>query len=304
MTNPVVLLPLLLQAAAPVVQPAPVPVAPSASAQAAAAPGDPLPEDWVTIPDDEILVMTLAKGGMVAIRLAVPYAPIHIGNVRKLALAHWWDGTSIYRAQDNYVAQWGDASGKKPLPPGLVATPPAEYDRPGASAVARLGRRDPYADWAGYSRDGWPMAGNFQSEWLTHCYGMVGVGRDMAPDTGNGAELYAAIGHGPRALDRNVALIGRVVDGVEHLSTLPRGTGDLGFYATEAERTPIASIRLASDMPEAARPRYQYRKPDSPRFAAWIAGRENRQPPFFMVPAGGADICNAMPPVRRLPMGG
>ena len=57
----------------------------------------------------------------------------------------------------------------------------------------------------------------------------------------------------------------------------------------------------ASDLPEGERPRYQYRRTANPRFAAWIAGRENRTPPFFTVPAGGADICNAMPPVRRRP---
>ncbi len=281
----------LLQGAAPPPSPPPPP---------AAAAADPLPEDWVAIPDDEVMVITLKTGGTIAVRLAPGIAPVHVANIRALAAAHWWDGDGIYRLQDNYVAQWGDASGKKPLPAGVVANPPPEYERPGTSAVARLGRRDPYADWAGYTRDGWPLAGNFQTEWVPHCYGMVGAGRDMAPSTGSGAELYAAIGHGPRALDRNVAIVGRVVEGIERLSSLPRGTGDLGFYKTEAEHVPIATVRLASEIPPAARPRYEYRRTDNVRFTAWISGRENRQPPFFVVPAGGADICNAMPPVRRV----
>ncbi|WP_188659876.1 peptidylprolyl isomerase [Sphingomonas metalli] len=293
---------LLLQAASQTPPPAAAAPAPAAAPPAAPTPADPLSEDWVTIPDDEMLILTLARGGTVAIRLAAPYAPVHVANIRRLAAARWWDaGASVYRVQDNYVAQWGDATEKKPLPADVVANPPPEYERAGASAVARLGRRDPYADWAGFSRDGWPLAGNFQTEWLPHCYGMVGVARDLAPSTGSGAELYAVIGHGPRALDRNVAIVGRVVDGIERLSSLPRGTGDLGFYVGEGERAPIASARLASDLPEAGRPRFQYRRSDNPRFTAWIAGRENRQPPFFVVPAGGADICNAMPPVRRVP---
>ena len=133
------------------------------------------------------------------------------------------------------------------------------------------------------------------------CYGMVGVGRDMAPSTGSGAELYAVIGHGPRHLDRNIALVGRVIEGMEYLSALPRGSADLRFYKTEAERTPILSIRLASDMPAAERPRFDYRAADNPRFAAYVRDRENRQPPFFTVPAGGADICNVPPQVRRRP---
>ena len=285
----------LLQAASPV-PPAVAPVAATSSS-----PADPLPEDWVALPDDEVMVITLANGGTIAIRLAPSLAPVHVANIRKLVADRWWDGTSVYRVQDNYVAQWGDATEKKPLPAGIVANPPPEYERPGTSAVARLGRRDPYADWAGYSRDGWPLAGNFQAEWMPHCYGMVGVGRDMAPSTGSGAELYVAIGHGPRALDRNVALVGRVLEGMERFSVLPRGTGDLGFYKTEGERVPIATVRLASELPAAGRPRYEYRRTDNPRFTAWIAGRENRQPPFFVVPAGGADICNALPPERRTP---
>jgi hypothetical protein len=94
---------------------------------------------------------------------------------------------------------------------------------------------------------------------------------------------------------------GRIVDGIEWLSSLPRGTGDLGFYKTPAEYSPIVSARLASDLPAAGRPHFQYRATTNPRFAAWIASRENRTPPFFTVPAGGADICNALPPVRRAP---
>src|SRR3546814_1513538 len=84
---------------------------------------------------------------------------------------------------------------------------------------------------------------------IFQCYGAVGVGRNMSPDTGSGAELYAVIGHAPRHLDRNIAVVGRVISGIEHLSSLPRGTEALGFYKTEAERTPIASIRIASELP-------------------------------------------------------
>ncbi|MEG3164708.1 peptidylprolyl isomerase [Sphingomonas sp. PB2P19] len=281
---------LLLALAAPQAGPAPT------------LPSDPAPADWVAIPDDQLLVFTLASGKTVTVRLAPAYAPVHVANIRALAAARWWDaGTSVYRLQDNYVAQWGDATEKKPLANGVVANPPSEYEHAGPTAVARLGRRDPYAEWAGYSRDGWPLAGNGASEWLPHCYGMVGVGRDMAPSTGSGAELYAVIGHGPRALDRNIAVVGRVIDGIEWLSSLPRGTGELGFYKTPAEYSPIVSARLASDLSAATRPHFQYRATTNARFTAWIASRENRAPPFFTVPAGGADICNAMPPVRRAP---
>ncbi|MDR6114683.1 MULTISPECIES: peptidylprolyl isomerase [unclassified Sphingomonas] len=287
---------IVLFLAALLAQASPSPAPPATQAS------DPLPGDWIAVPDDELLIFTLSNGRTVTVRLAAGQAPVHVANIRALARAHWWDaGTSVYRVQENYVAQWGDATEKKPLPPGIVANPPAEYVRAGNSAVARLSRPDPYAAWAGYSRDGWPLAGDAASEWIPHCYGMVGVARDLAPSTGTGAELYTIIGHSPRGLDRNIAMAGRVIDGMEALSTLPRGTGDLGFYKDEAQRLPILSARLASELPAAQRPHYQYRETASPRFAAWIKGRENRKNDFFTVPAGGVDICAALPPVRKAP---
>jgi peptidylprolyl isomerase len=271
-------------------------------APVAVASADPLPGDWAAVPDDEVMVLTLANGGTVTLRLAAGMAPAHIANIRRLIAAGWWDaGASVYRVQDNYVAQWGDATEKKALPGGVVERLNAEYQRAGDSAVAKLTKPDPYAVWAGYSADGWPLAGGGGAEWLPHCYGMVGVARNLAPDTGSGAELYAVIGHAPRALDRNIAVVGRVIEGIERLSVLPRGTGELGFYKTPGERVAIVSATLASTMPAATRPHFQYRRPDTVRFQAWIKGRENRDGPFFTVPAGGADICNALPPVRRAP---
>ncbi|MFV0623454.1 peptidylprolyl isomerase [Sphingomonas sp. ac-8] len=293
------LLPLaLLGASAPQAAPAP----PSAPAS----PTDPLAADWRPIPDDELLVLTLSGGRQVVIRLTPDAAPVHVANIRALARAHWWDGTSVYRVQDNYVAQWGDVTEKKPLPAGVVANPPAEYGFATPKLAAMLARPDAYARHAGFTAQGWPVASGSwrdgsREAWLPHCYAMVGVARDLAPSTGSGAELYTVIGHAPRQLDRNIALVGRVIEGIERLSTLPRGTGELGFYEREDERVPIVSVRLASDLPEAQRPRFDYRAADNPRFAAYVADREHRQPPFFTVPAGGADICNVAPQVRRRP---
>ncbi|WNO53868.1 peptidylprolyl isomerase [Stakelama saccharophila] len=245
--------------------------------------------------------MTLKDGERILIRLAPDRAPVHVANIRALAHAHWWDGTSIYRVQDNYVAQWGDVTEDKPLPRPVVANPPPEYAGGAAAPAVRLSRPDPYSDWAGVSADGWPVAGNDRRSWLPHCYAMVGVARNLAPSTGSGAELYTVIGHAPRHLDRNIAVIGRIIEGVEHLSALPRGKGDLGFYADASRRVPIARIRLASDLPRSERPHYQYRAADNPRFRAYVHERENRQPPFFTVPAGGADICNVPLAVRKRP---
>ena len=52
----------------------------------------------------------------------------------------------------------------------------------------------------------------------------------------------------PRQLDRNVTLLGRVVQGIELLSTLPRGTAAMGFYEKPEQHVPIKSLRVAADV--------------------------------------------------------
>jgi cyclophilin family peptidyl-prolyl cis-trans isomerase len=258
---------------------------------------------WRPIAPENLLVMDLADGGRVIIELAPAFAPVHVANMRRYARAGWWNNATIYRVQDNYVAQWGNGDAEVPLPEGVVRRPPAEYERPSAGLALRaLGFPDAYAPAAGFV-DGWPVAWDprRRSAWLTHCYASVGVGRDLAPDTGTGGELYAVIGHSPRPLDRNIANVGRVIEGIAFLSARPRGTGNLGFYQADRGETPIPirSVRIAADLPEAERPRFEVMRTDTPTFAAYLRGRANRGGTFFTVPAGGVDVCNVNVPVRR-----
>jgi peptidylprolyl isomerase len=262
-------------------------------------------EDWVAIAPADLLVMDLAplngKARRVVIQLiSPPFSQGWVGNIRKLAAAKWWDGTSIKRVQDNYVVQWGDATEKKPLPAGLATVPESEYvteDFVGRPFYSLEGSwRDSYSHDTGFYR-GWPIAFGREGYWSVHCYGMVGVGRNLSPDTGTGAELYTVIGHAPRHLDRNIALVGRVIEGIEHLSSLPRGTGVLGFYEKEEERVPIVSVRLGNEIE--GLPAYEYLFTESASFGAYADARSNRRDAFFIEPAGGADICNIPVPVRR-----
>jgi peptidylprolyl isomerase len=256
---------------------------------------------WKTIPADDLLVMDLANGGRVVIQLAPAFAPVHVANIKALARGNYWDGATVYRVQDNYVAQWGLNESDKPWPAGVTAKPPAEYTRSlKGLKITPLGSPDPYASGAGFA-DGWPIAYSSSAGWadLAHCYASVGVGRDLSPDTGTGGELYAVIGHAPRQLDRVIALVGRVVDGIDRLSSLPRGTEALGFYKDKAQFVPISRIRLASDMPAADRPLYEYMDTSSPTFAHYLHVRANRHDDFYIRPAGGVDLCNVQVPVRK-----
>ena len=252
---------------------------------------------WRRIAPEDLLVIDFKAGPRVVIQLAPAFAPVHVANIRALARAHWWDGAAIYRVQDNYVVQWGHNDDRK-LSAGIVARPPAEYVRPLAGLlVTRFAYRDSYAPRAGYA-SGWPVAIDRRTASLTHCYAYVGVGRDLAPDTGTGGELYAVIGHAPRQLDRNIAVVGRVIAGIEAMSSLPRGTDALGFYKERSSDVPIASTRLASDLPPADRPDFEVMDTASASFAAYLAKRANRRDDFYRRAAGGVDLCNAPVPVR------
>jgi len=258
-------------------------------------------EAWRQIAPDNLMVIDLKDGGRVVIELAPDFAPVHVANIRAFARAGWWNGAAVYRVQDNYVAQWGNGDAELALPAGVEKTPPAEYHRALAGLDVRpLGYPDSYAPLTGHA-DSWPIGYDPEAgrAWLAHCYAAVGVGRDLAPDTGTGGELYAIIGHAPRHLDLNIAVVGRVIEGIALLSARPRGTEALGFYKENSSHIGIARVRLASEMAVLDRPAFEVMRSASESFGAYVTGRANRGGDFFQRPAGGVDLCNAAVPVRK-----
>lgn len=261
------------------------------------------PADWRPLDPRNTLYLELERGRVV-IELAPQFAPEHVANIRALAHNGYWNGLSINRSQDNYVVQWGDpqedAARRKPLGPGARDKLPAEFARKSAGLeMTVLPDSDGWAKQAGFV-DGFPAARDSAtgSSWLAHCYGTVGAGRDMAADSSNGSELYVVIGQSPRHLDRNITTVGRVVQGMELLSVLPRGTGALGFYEQPSQRVPIAAVRLAADVPQAQRAELEVLRTDTPLFEQLVESRRNRRDDWYLQPAGHINVCNVPLPVR------
>jgi peptidylprolyl isomerase len=260
--------------------------------------------DWRKIDPENTLYMELDRGRVV-IELAPEFAPKHVANVKALVRENYFDGLAILRAQDNYVVQWGDPNAeKKELAKEIKTakkTLPAEFERAIDSAMefTKLADGDIYAAEVGHWRS-FPVARDPRSKktWLIHTYGMVGAGRDNAPDSGGGAELYVVIGHAPRHLDRNVTLLGRVVHGIELLSAMPRGPGPMGFYEKPEQWTPIKSIRIAADLPESERAKIEVLRTDTKLFQQLIDARRNRREPWFVRPTGKIEIGNVPLPAR------
>jgi len=277
-------------------------VTPRIPATAAAVLAASRPEEWRRLDPQRTLYLDL-DAGRIVLELAPQFAPRHIDNLRALIKAGWFDGLSILRVQDNFVAQWGDAEGRKPIV-GAAARVPAEFEREWTAELAftPLPDGDHYAPQVGFV-EGFPVAGDRAAGriWLTHCYGTLGVGRDNATDSGSGAELYVVIGHAPRQLDRNITVLGRVVRGMELLAALPRGSEALGFYARAEQRVPLRGLRFAADLPAAARTELEVLRTDSASFAALVEARRNRRDEWYKFPAGRIDLCSVPLPVRPAP---
>ena len=264
------------------------------------------PGDWRTLDPENTLYVEL-DSGRVVIELAPAFAPRHVANIRRLVRAGYFDGLSINRSQDNFVVQWGDADSQDPAkvrPLGEAdAKLPAEFVRDAQGLdFTRLPDVDGWAPEVGFVQ-GFPAARDPQanSAWLAHCYGAVGAGRDTAADSSKGNELYVVTGQSPRQLDRNITTVGRVVQGMEKLSVLPRGTGPLGFYEQPEQRTTLRAIRLASQVPAAERTAIEVFRTDTPAFQALVESRRNRRDGWYVQPAGHIDLCNVPLPVRVPP---
>lgn len=259
--------------------------------------------DWRTPDPANTLYMEL-DAGRVVIELAPGFAPEHVANIRTLAGEGFWDDTRIYRVQDNFVAQFGDADADDPGKAKALGSArrklPAEFERNATGmGFDPLPDADGWAPQVGFA-DGFaagrdPATG---TAWMAHCYGVVGAGRNMDADSSLGAELYVVIGQSPRQLDRNITQVGRVLQGIELLSALPRGPEPMGFYTDPAQRTPIRAVRLASQVPAAERTPLQILRTDTATFSEVVEARRNRRDEFYKRPAGHIDLCNVPLPVR------
>src|SRR5215469_12592145 len=192
-------------------------------------------------PDPENLLVMRLPSGRVVMEVDPAYAPLHVANIRTLVRERYFDGLAIVRVQDDFVAEWqdpeadngGDRRKLRSLGSAKATLPP-EFTRPIARSLPwmNLPDGDFYAPRVGFSDDLPAARDPAKNEtWLVHCYGTFAVGRDNPTDSGNGSDLYVAIGEAPRRLDRNLTVLGRVVAGMDRLSALPRGQGPRGYYA-------------------------------------------------------------------------
>jgi len=260
--------------------------------------------DWRQPMPENMLYLQL-ESGRVVFELAPDFAPNLIANLRILVADRYFDDLAIIRSQDNYVVQWGDPNSGNEDARSMGAAAemlgPEFYRDAEGLPFVRIQSNDAYANEVGFVA-GFPSGreGEEGRAWLTHCFGMLGVGRANSPRSGNGAELYVVTGHAPRHLDRNVTLLGRVIEGMQLLTTLPRGTGPLGFYESEDEYVAIKSIRFGSELASSERLEIELLRTDTETFGKLIEARRYRVEEWFVDPTDSIGLCNVPLPSRPL----
>jgi len=277
-------------------------------------------EHWLPIPVSDLLIPTLpdaadgSKRQAVIQLLPAELSGGHVRNVRALARNHWWDGTKIYRVARDFVTQFGGNPDAKAVPKTLETVPESEYynaalgakrDTDMAALKAAVDYSNQYQGttieplmkiiYESYGAKvgfggGWPVGSDKQGQaYPLTCRGALSPAHYDPPDTGSGAELSVITGEAARSLDTTFGMVGRVIDGLEHLQNLPLGTDPGGFYADKVDYIEIDSIRPASEWPLAEQPHYEYLASHSPALLQYIAAH-----------GGYGNICTVPVPIRKV----
>lgn len=265
------------------------------------------PSDWRRLDPDNALVMEV-QGKPVIIELAPRFAPRHVANIRTLAREGYYTGSAIVRVQDNYVTQWADPADEekekdklKPLGTALAQLPAEFSIAYKGLPLTRFTDPDGWAPVSGFV-DGMPVAADpgKNKAWLAHCYGMVGAARSAKPDSSNGTSLYAINGQGPRQLDLNITVVGRVVKGMDVLSALPRGPGAMGFYDKPEHYVPITRARMLADIPADEQPAIEILRTDTATWRQLVEASRHAIGGWAVRSALHSNICNRSVPTRDL----
>ncbi|MGB0842192.1 MAG: peptidylprolyl isomerase, partial [Pseudoalteromonas shioyasakiensis] len=232
--------------------------------------------EWRKVSAENVIKLTLPTGAAY-IELNDKLAPIHANNMRQLAKEGFYQGLSMYRFVEGFVAQGGDASESKPVKNAKKGLPAEFYLRTEAPlAITELKGPDGYAAKTGFL-NGFAVAQNqSQTEtWQVHCPGIFAMARGNDINSG-GTEFYVTIGNSQRYLDRNITVFGRVLEGMEHFNLLQR-------KATEGQPfNLITDMQVLADIKDTDNSEFRVMKTDSNAFKDLIEARKNRVEAWFV----------------------
>ena len=209
--------------------------------------------DWRPLDPENTLIVDTSKGRIV-VEMRPDFAPLAVARVELLSREHVYDGLLFHRAIDHFVDQTGNPNnrdGGVSAHPDLAPEFTFRLD-PGAQTIARA---------AGDATDGFMGTSPFEGEalsarradgtiraWGAYCPGVVGMGRQAAPDSANSEIFFMR--DAARRLDRDYTVWGKVILGLDVVRAIAVGE-------PPAQPDRMLKVQVMADMPPADRPRLE-----------------------------------------------
>jgi peptidylprolyl isomerase len=251
--------------------------------------------DWRVLDPENTLYIELNRGRII-VALSEHLAQSHVAQIKALARENFYDGLSFYRVIDGFVAQGGDALETREVKNASDAMK-AEFDQALIDNITfdAIADSDGYAGQVGFI-DSIPtgVSPDGKKVWHLHCTGAFAFARGNEKDSAS-TEFYIAL-QPQRYLDRNLTVVGRVVQGMENLQMLRRVSPPQSENDDMGET--ILSIRVAADVPEQERSPLEILDSSSEAFVNYIEARRNRPEEFFYYRPNYIDVCQLSVPVR------
>ncbi|MDN4501572.1 peptidylprolyl isomerase [Alteromonadaceae bacterium BrNp21-10] len=245
------------------------------------------------LPSADNLVYLQLESGTVVIELAPFIAPKHVTQFKQLVEEGFYNGLDFYRVIDGFVAQAGDYSEqqesehKQPLQSEFMRTAPKDSPFFVVESQAMFEPENGllYGFAAGRDVD-------TKQEWLLHCPGIIAMARSNDKDSAT-TDFYITIGQGPRHLDRNMSVFGRVIWGMQHIQSVNRGDPEKsGVIEDSEQRSKILWASLGTDTPAGQQLPIQIQNEWGNTYQQWLQGKRDMQEDFFHYKGNGkVDIC-------------
>lgn len=249
-------------------------------------------DEWVEL-DPEYMLYVYVPDGRIDIALSTDFAQAHVERLKSLAREGYYEGIPFLRVISGYISQATDpfefeVAGSKRRPFRAESlTIEAQFDRELTNDIKFVAIREPdeYREQEGYV-NGFPAMRNLDDGrvWITGCPGVVGMPRDVDPNSGTTGFWIAH--QSMRQHDRNHTTFGRVVAGLEHaLLMQPASAEDASTW------TVIDSVRVAADLPVKQRTGYRIMNTNAGRFSAHLDSLRNPMTEWYQKLPRRLDVC-------------
>ena len=233
-------------------------------------------EAWREVPAENLLVIDTSRG-RILVEMSPQAAPGHVERIRRLANEGFYDNQRFHRVIDWFMAQTGD-----PLSRGADRALWGEGQSAYPDLTAEFTfRRGPEIAFAPVARPMGAVVGFMGSlpvqtqpdelmtqtgdgkvhAWGLYCPGVAGMARGDANDSAN--SQFFIMRQAYPSLDKRYTVWGRAIIGLDVVRSLSFGTDPSGAVA---EPDVMTRVRVASDLPEAERPRARVLATDSDYF--------------------------------------